>query len=102
MTDVELSMLQHGSSINSAQRTVEIGDAIERRRAEQVALQRDAHATNEAAVEIIHKMNEAAESSRIALEVAQKSLKFNNRTFWIAVATLVVSIVGVVVVIVKG
>ena len=106
MTDVELSMLQCGSSINSARMAAEIHDVIERRRAEQVALQRDAHATNEAAFKIIRKMDEAAESSRIALEISQKSLKFNKRTFWIAVATLVVSIVGVlvavIVAIVKG
>lgn len=102
MTDVELSMLQYSSFINSAKSGGGIYEALERRRAEQVELQRDAHATKEATVEIIRKMDEAAESSRISLEISQKSLKFNKRTFWIAVATLAASIVAVVVAIVKN
>ena len=97
MTDVDLSMLQYGSCINSAQRGAEIRDAVERRRAEQVALQRAAHATNEAAGAILRKMEEAAESSRIALEVSQKSLKVANRTFWVSVATLVASILAIII-----
>lgn len=102
MTDVELSMLQYGSCINSAKSVAEIGGAIERRRAEQVALERDAHATKDAMVEIIRKMYEAAESNRIALEVAQKSLKLNNMTFWVSIVTFVASIVSKVVAIAKG
>ena len=102
MTDVELSMLQYSSFIHSAKSGGDIYEALERRRAEQVELQRDAHATKEATVEITHKMDEAAESSSTALEIAQKSLKVSKWTLWVAVATLAASIVAVVVAIVKN